>query len=182
MASHAQESVNTLERQQSAGFWNRVEQGYQGGEEMPIAAYAVFVGTYLTTAASFLYAFRRSGKTIPELRWKDIILLGIASHKLSRLITKDWVTSPLRAPFTRYQGSTGAGEVSEKSRGQGLQKAMGDLLTCPFCTGAWVSLGLGSSYIAAPELTRAVASIYAIETTSDIMQLTYDVSKKRALH
>jgi Protein of unknown function (DUF1360) len=33
------------------------------------------------------------------------------------------------------------GEVPESSRGSGLQKAVGDLVTCPWCVGPWVALG-----------------------------------------
>ncbi len=38
----------------------------------------------------------------------DILLLGVATHKLGRLLAKDWVTSFLRAPFTTFKGG-GAG-------------------------------------------------------------------------
>jgi hypothetical protein len=109
---------------------------------------------------------------------KDILLLGIATHKLSRLITQDWVTSPLRAPFTRYQGSTGAGEVKDKSRGTGIQRALGDLLTCPWCTGAWVAAILGYSLAFSPRLTRWVGGIFAIETISDFLHIAYERAKK----
>ncbi len=45
-------------------------------------------------------------------------------------MTKDWVTSFYRAPFTEYQGAaTAPSEVSEKPRGEGLQRSLGELFT-----------------------------------------------------
>jgi hypothetical protein len=34
----------------------------------------------------------------------DLLLLDVATHKMSRLLAKDWVTSFYRASFTEYQG------------------------------------------------------------------------------
>ena len=49
--------------------------------------------------------------------WSDVVLLRIATHKLSRVVAKDLVTSPFRAPFVRFETSAGAGEVEEEARG-----------------------------------------------------------------
>src|ERR687885_688224 len=94
--------------------------GYKGGEEMPLAGYATLLGVYNAAFAAMLLAAQKSGRDLPEwISYADLLLMGVATHKLSRLITKDFVTSPLRAPFTEYKKSAGAGEVNEKSRGEG---------------------------------------------------------------
>ncbi len=46
-------------------------------------------------------------------------MVGMATHKVSCPLTKDKVTSFLRAPFTRFQGANGHGEVEEQPRGTG---------------------------------------------------------------
>src|SRR5262249_30882742 len=46
----------------------------------------------------------------------DLALLGIATHKLSRIVAKDRITGILRAPFVSYVRSSGAGEVEEEPR------------------------------------------------------------------
>ena len=52
---------------------------------------------------------------MPEsIAYGDLLLLGIATYKLSRLISSDRVTSPLRAPFVEYVEPAGASEVKEK--------------------------------------------------------------------
>lgn len=62
----------------------------------------------------------------------DVILLAAGTHKLSRTISKDSVTAPLRAPFTRYVDRGGPAEVMEEVRATGgLRHSVGELLTCP---------------------------------------------------
>ncbi len=52
---------------------------------------------------------KQADRPLPErVSPGDILLLGVATHKLSRLLAKDWVTSFYRAPFTEYQGSATA--------------------------------------------------------------------------
>src|SRR6266576_412411 len=93
--------------------------GYKGGPEMPLAGYATLVGVYNTAFAAMLLAAKNSGRDLPDkVRVADLVLMGIATHKLTRLITKDWVTAPLRAPFTEFKKSEGGGEIAEKSRGE----------------------------------------------------------------
>jgi hypothetical protein len=93
---------------------------------------------------------------------------------LSRLITKDSITSPLRAPFTRFIGPAGDGEVNEEVIGTGLRHAIGELVTCPFCIGQWVASGLVAGLAAAPEATEAFATVCALARVSDYLQLAYD--------
>ena len=63
---------------------------------------------------------RRSarGATCPSA-WtaSDLVLIGTASYKLSRLIAKKKVTAFVRAPFTELEGKGGPAELEEKPRG-----------------------------------------------------------------
>ena len=117
------------ENRQNGGIQTIVA-GYEGGESMPLGSFSVLMSLYVATLGGFLFGFSRTGEKLPEkMRVGDLLLLGVATHKVSRLLTKDWVTAPLRAPFTHYEGSAGAGEVKEKSRGRGMQRALGELFT-----------------------------------------------------
>jgi hypothetical protein len=107
-------------------------------------------------------------------------LAGAATHKLSRLIAKDRVTSFIRAPFVRYQGSKGHGELDEEARGEGLRRAIGELLICPYCLGQWTAAGIGVGSVAAPRFTRLVTFVYAAETIGDFLQLAYLAAEERA--
>ena len=57
-------------------------------------------------------AHRRSGPELPgKLRAGGFVLLAAGTQKLSRLISKDRVTSFPRGPFTRYKSEAGPSEV-----------------------------------------------------------------------
>jgi hypothetical protein len=105
--------------------------GYSSAdEERPLAAYAVLTAVYNALLGGFLFWLHRRGRELPErVALRDILLLGVATHKLSRLLAKDWVTSFARAPFTTYQGAAAEAEVVEEPRGSGLRLAMGELVT-----------------------------------------------------
>jgi hypothetical protein len=105
----------------------------------------------------------------------------VATHKVSRVIAKDRVTAPLRAPFTEFQEEGGPGEVEEKPRGSGLRRAIGELLVCPFCLGQWVATAALAGFAVAPRLTRFVCSIFAAVTISDFLQIAYKGSEEKLL-
>ena len=103
--------------------------GYKGGEDMPLGAFSALMGAYGLAMGGFFLAAKLTKREMPKVSIGDIALLGVATHKVSRLVTKDWVTSPIRAPFTEYQGDAGSGEVKESPRGTGMQRATGALFT-----------------------------------------------------
>jgi hypothetical protein len=104
---------------------------------------------------------------------RDLALLTVATHKASRLIAKDRVTSTVRAPFTRFEGDAGPGEVSEAARGRGLRRAVGELLICPYCMGLWVASALTAGLIAVPRPTRWLASVLTALFGADMLQIAY---------
>src|SRR2546429_9815766 len=104
----------------------RIVSGY-GRKDRALAGYAAIMAGYggLMTGAATLLA--RRDQLPDRIRAADALLLAIATHKLSRTLAKDSVASPLRAPFTRFKGAAGPGEVNEDVRGVGAQKAAGEL-------------------------------------------------------
>jgi len=114
----------------------------------------------------------------PELA--DVVLVSLATHKLSRLLAKDAVVSPLRAPFARYVGPAGDAELNEEVRDEGssVRHGIGELVTCPFCLAVWVATGLTGGLVLAPRLTRLAATVLTATAVSDFLQLAYDAAKR----
>lgn len=151
------------------------------GEQRSLASYAALTAVFGAGVGAATLANRRAGNRIPErFGAGDVILFGMATHKLSRLIARDKVTSFLRAPFTRYQEAAGHGEVEEQPRGRGLQRSIGELLVCPYCLAQWIAAGFVAGHVAAPRQTRAIATVYAAETISDFLQAGYRAAVDRA--
>ena len=147
---------------------------YAPGTERPLASYAIITAAYGAIFGGSLIALRARGhKLPPRIAAGDLLLIGIASHKLSRLITKDKVTSFARAPFTEFQEPGGPGEVEEKPCGHGLRYAVGELLVCPYCLAQWASSGLTLGLVGAPRFTRLLSSMLVAHTISDFLQVAY---------
>ena len=146
--------------------------------EMPLAGYAALLGAYAGIFGTLFRTLwsRRDGAESVSIR--DALVLGVATHKIGRIVTKDWVTSPIRAPFTEYQKSTGGGEVAERSRGEGLQRATGDLLTCQWCIAPWVAGGLYATFLWKPAAARFIAAAATSVAVSDFLQHAYSGTRR----
>ena len=152
--------------------------GYKGGKEMPLAGYAALVGVFSLSFAGLLFAAHESKRDLTEnLSVGDLILMGIATHKLSRIISRDRVTSPLRAPFMEYVAPNGTNEVKEKVRGEGLRRAVGDLLHCPYCLSPWVAAGFVFGLVFKPKMTKFVGGTLAVAVISDLFHHFFDEIK-----
>jgi len=104
----------------------------------------------------------------------DMALLAVATHKSSRMLTKDKVTAPVRAPFTEFEEDAELpGEVSESARGSGLRRSLGELLVCPYCLSLWIATAMAAGFLVAPRLTRQVTSVLTAVFGGDLLQLAY---------
>ena len=153
----------------------RNEKSY-GNEDAPLGGYAGLMVLFSVVAGGLLFSQKRS---LPDkIRLNDILLLGLATQKVSRLVTKSRVTSVMRAPFTKYEGPAGSGEVEERPRGRGLRRAVGELVSCPFCMGTWIACAGIVGLVSRPRLTRALASIFAVSSVGDFAQQIYCKAKE----
>jgi Protein of unknown function (DUF1360) len=147
---------------------------YSGGADRPLRGYAVTMTVYASLVGALAGLARMTGRDIPErLDVTDILLSAAATHKLSRVLAKDPVTSPLRAPFTAYQSTQGPAELKEEVRGRGGRKTVGELVTCPFCTGVWVATGLTAGLVYLPRTTRLAMGTLAALAGADMLQFAH---------
>src|SRR5689334_17408388 len=134
-----------------------VVRGYaeRADDERPLAGYAMVMAAYAGVAAAVAGLARLTGRRLPERPAPaDLSLLAVSTHNNTRLLTTDAVTSPLRATVTKFEGPAGEAELNGSPRGTGARHAIGELLTCPFCTAVWVAGGLAAGLVFAPRLTR----------------------------
>jgi hypothetical protein len=148
--------------------------GHSPDQERPLGGYAVLTGTFGAVSGAFALWLRASGREIPaRMDVRDLALVSVATHKTSRLLAKDRVSSTIRAPFTRFQDDAGPAEVSEEARGRGLRRAVGELVICPYCLGIWIASAFAAGLLVAPRATRWVASVLAAGVGSDVLQIAY---------
>jgi hypothetical protein len=155
----------------------RDPEAFEGGslaQGRPVGGYAILLGVFAGLAGGFAAWLSRSGRELPErVAPGDLALLTVATHKASRLVSKDRVTSTVRAPFTRLEDGERGGEVNEAARGTGLRRAIGELLVCPYCVGMWIAAAFTAGLIVAPRATRWTAAALSMLFGSDVLQIAY---------
>ena len=130
----------------------------------PLPEYAALVGVFGTALGAFLALAR---DRLPErIGFADVARLGLASYKIGRLVAKDDVTTWMRAPVTRDE------DAQEPER-EGMARALGELVTCPYCIGLWVSAGLTGALALRPRETRLVATVFEAQAVADFLNAAF---------
>lgn len=138
------------------------------------------MAAYGCVVAALGLVVRRSDRELPErFEVGDLALVAVATHKLSRLVAKDPITSPLRAPFTRLSGQSAEAELQEEVRGTGSRKAFGELISCPFCISQWVATSFSFGLVFAPRATRWIMSVFATVAGADFLQYAHAFAQQR---
>ena len=150
-------------------------------EHRPLAAYGTFTAAFGAALSGTLISMKASGRELPERPEPgDLLLAGIATHKLARLLSRDKVSSFLRAPFTELEIDPAEAEpVAEHPTGEGLRRAFGELLLCPYCLSQWLAAAFAAGFVAAPRTTRFLAGIYTAETIADFLHLAHRAGESR---
>ncbi|NUR77201.1 MAG: DUF1360 domain-containing protein [Thermoleophilia bacterium] len=143
----------------------------------PYGAYAAIMGTFVGGLAAAGWLARVLGRDPREHDALDLLVLGAATFKAARTISSDEVTSFLRDPFVEGE----AGEGDEQPVGSGdLRQAIGELVTCSRCIGAWVAAGLSVTQILAPRLGRILTWSLAAGGTNDWLQAGFAALTSKA--
>lgn len=110
-----------------------------------------------------------------SLTWFNFILLALASFRLTRLLVFDKITEFLRKPFideVTEVDENGQEEIylvpTEKNL---ISHFIGQLLSCYWCTGIWVSGGLLILVFFAPEIiAQFIVWLFAIAGLAAIFE------------
>lgn len=138
-----------------------------------VAGYLAAMSVYASGVAATALLGRRRGRSLPDsYAVQDLVVGALAAHKFARILTKDGITTPLRAPFTEYEGDIGSAEVAESPR-EDLRHSLGELMTCPFCMTPWVATAYVAGLALHPGLARAWAATFAVVGGSDFLQHLY---------
>jgi uncharacterized protein DUF1360 len=135
--------------------------------------YAALSAGWGAALATVLLASRDKGEE--PVRPAEIVPLGVATFALSKLVAKEKVDRWVREPFVE-EGPDG----ERRPKGRGLRYAVGELLTCTRCTGAWSALALIGLRLHAPAIGRTVATVLATSAGNDFMHAAFSYVCARA--
>lgn len=173
--------MSTRPEIQTEGDGHGVTDEYDPDHRMPLGSYVVLGSGYVTAVVTSAVLLRRSGRGLPpRIPFRDIALIGVATFKLSRLLTRERITAPLRAPFAKRRQKGKGAELIDTPRGSGLQRAVGELMTCPFCISQWVGSSLTMGYVLAPDATRIVTGSLTAVTVADFLQYAHSAAQNKA--
>ncbi|MEA2281268.1 MAG: hypothetical protein QOK21_1875 [Solirubrobacteraceae bacterium] len=117
---------------------------------------------------SALYGALLSGTAL-SARGRDPIpggelpVIAAATFALSKLIVHEKVETWIRQPFVDEQPS------GRRPKGRRLRYAVGELMSCTRCTGAWCALGLVGLRLHKPATARTVTTVLAASAGSDFL-------------
>jgi hypothetical protein len=142
-----------------------------------LVSYAALAGVHLAAFGWGLNALVKSGHRLPErVEPRDLIVQGVATYQVSRVLSRGKITRFARAPVTAVQPDqpTPPGELAEAAKApEGPKRAMGELMTCTLCLDQWVAAGFALAHARAPQPTRVVAWAFAVKSVADVLHLAY---------
>jgi hypothetical protein len=130
-------------------------------ERPPYEAYAGIAGAFLAGLGAVSLLSRRS----PPGTALELAALSAATFKASRTLSRERVASFMREPFVEG--------ADEHPAGEGLQRALGELVTCTRCVGTWTAAALASTQMVAPRLGRALTWTLAAAAANDFLQASF---------
>jgi hypothetical protein len=135
-------------------------------ETPPYGAYAGIMGTFVGVLAVGGALARALGREPRNDTALDLAVLSVATFKTARTISRDDVTSFIRAPFVE-------GEAEAPVETGDLQQAIGELVTCSRCVGTWAAAGLATTQILAPRFGRLLTWSLAAAGANDFLQASF---------
>ncbi|MGV9679286.1 DUF1360 domain-containing protein [Nocardia sp. NPDC003482] len=147
-----------------------------------LAGYRLVMTVYAALVLATAAAVHLTGRPLPRaMTLREIFTTAVAAQKLSRLVTKAAVTEPLRAPVARRADDGGPGEVNDEPKADsGVEKSLGELLTCPFCFDVWVVTAMTIGHVFAPRTTRLLVDGLAALAGADFLHLAYATAQRVA--
>jgi hypothetical protein len=128
------------------------------------------MGAFVSGLAGAGLLARTLGRDPREHTGLDLAVLGAATFKAARTISRDEVASFIREPFVEGEAHGGG----EEAVGTGdLRQAIGELVTCSRCIGTWVAAGLTSTQIVAPRFGRMLTWTLAGAGANDFLQAAF---------
>jgi hypothetical protein len=136
--------------------------------------YAALSAGYGALLGALVLGARERGGLDDALAPDELPALALATFALSKLIAKEKVETWVREPFVEETPQ------GRRPKGTGLRYAVGELLSCTRCVGAWSSLGLVALRVSRPREARVVTAVLATSALNDFLQTGFTWACTRA--
>jgi hypothetical protein len=138
--------------------------GAQGPEEPGPAEYASLNAVYAAALAGLVAGTHNRGEDVREVLGTELIPLTMATFAVSKMIARERIGSWVREPFV--EDPVGR----KRPRGGSVRRALGELVTCSRCVGAWTALGFVGLRVVHPRAGRTATAVFAVAGFNDFAQ------------
>ena len=151
--------------------------GDENGRAVEPVDYAKLNAIYGGLFLAVLVGARKRAEAEDQIPARELVPMGAATFALAKVIAKEKIGTWVREPFVEHDGTKPQGP-----RGSRFRRAVGELVTCTRCVGAWSALGVVGLRVIDPKSGRVVTNVLAASALNDWMQagfklLTSEVGK-----
>lgn len=103
----------------------------------------------------------------------ELLIISLATFRLTRLIVFDKITEFIRAPFFEEEtdiNADGEEEVYYVPKKGIFTNFIGELLSCYWCTGVWTALAVCIFYFTSPQLATPILIVLAVAGLAAIIE------------
>jgi uncharacterized protein DUF1360 len=129
--------------------------------------YGAINAAYALLLAGLIAATRKRDTDWQRILGPELVPLSAATFALSKVIARERIGAWVREPFVEEPVE------GRHPRGRRLQRALGELVTCTRCVGAWSALGLVGLRVASPRAGRTVTAVLATSALNDFLQVAF---------
>jgi hypothetical protein len=138
--------------------------GDDNGHPVEPHDYAALNAAYAVLFAGVLFAANRKKDSDDQIPVRELVPLGAATFALAKVIAREKIGTWVREPFVEQS------DGDRRPQGRGLRAAVGELVTCTRCVGAWSALGIVGLRVVEPRSGRIVANVLAASAANDWLQ------------
>jgi hypothetical protein len=134
------------------------------GETRPVD-YAAINAVWVSLAAALIAVTgRRSAKD--PITNAELVPLAAATFSVSKAVARERIGTWMREPFVDE-------DDGQRPKGNRIRRALGELVTCTRCVGAWSALGVVGLRVVNPQAGRTMSYILASSAANDWMQAAF---------
>jgi hypothetical protein len=126
--------------------------------------YGAINAVYGLLLAGVLLATKDRVRAEDRISTTELLPLGAATFALSKVIAREKIGAWVREPFVDDAVHP------HRPQGRRVRRAVGELVMCTRCVGAWSALGLVGLRVASPQAGRTVTAVLATSATNDFLQ------------
>ena len=154
------EAVATTEAQQGT-------RGETDGKPTEPVDYAALNVAYGVLLAGAVIATRDRAREEP-ITGRELVPIAAATFALAKVVAREQIGTWLREPFVEVR------QGERRPRGRRLRRAVGELVTCTRCVGAWSALAVVGLRMADPPAGRTVTNVLAASAANDWLQAAFN--------